>query len=810
MAPALKGQSNSPYQNNSPLLRLDSTWFDEVFRCYICLQNLTSPTLCPKCSKLCCEACIKKWLRERKEECPHCRAHIDQTHLVPCRFLDDIQEHIKKMSDLSSEQVDLCPEHNTRMTYYCHTCQTPICSDCGMFGDKHREHQFEKLEAIYEQRIDGLQSYLLALRKRMAKFTKKIKEVDRKVQNCNLAKVEADRELVGIVNRYRTNLELQLREKHTTLFSQRSTLVKQADFLLTTISKLDGILESRSQVEVLQSDKKVIDILHQVEQVILHNPGDDASVDMTFEKDFLPSYDLYQFRIPDFRSLLQEMGTFESTAVSQGGLVWHLRASLENVNEKNGGYLGLFIKLGQGDPSSSRYYIRAEMKHPSRLDSVIREFCFDLKAGDVRGFRQFCRVQTLVSKGFINSTGGYLELICGIRPLSYRQRCRDQRRYIQELEAQLSQTQLDSSNSSEILSSYSEVQPVLIQASISETHTATADTGVLSESATDDAYGEELIGPSDAMLIGSPNRNDMSGTYEESTDFPASSKNTSRLRSSSLSSHNPRPFNSIDFDNLTVNQIVNNVEEPLQSSSQVGPNFQPHYLRRLAKNALVRVEPRGFLIPPSPSRHSSRRTHQPTESYHVHSQLSRQAHKSKRDNGSDNSSDSEYDEDIDQCAAIPPFTNTEELRQLIHQELDSWSGNLSALNSSAKRQTRTPINRALNANSPVDSPQSSGMSSTISQIATPSDTNYEPVSSSQLLNCHFSLRNSPEISSNSSHEPSSNILPPPTSVSSMPPLNASPSIASPASRFRHRSHSSATCYSYKSSAYPPEPSSDRP
>lgn len=147
----------------------------------------------------------------------------------------------------------------------------------------------------------------------MAKFAKKIKEVDRKVQNCNLAKIEvtvkqlpdlilkSDRELVGLVNRYRTNLELQLREKHNILFSQRGTLVKQADFLQATINKLDSVLTSQSQVEVLQSDEKVIQILKQVEQVILHNPGDDISVDMTFEKDFLPSYDLYRFNIPRFR-----------------------------------------------------------------------------------------------------------------------------------------------------------------------------------------------------------------------------------------------------------------------------------------------------------------------------------------------------------------------------------------------------------------------------------------------------------------------------------------------------------------------------
>ncbi|KAJ9086137.1 Tripartite motif containing 37 [Entomophthora muscae] len=454
----------------------------------------------------------------------------------------------------------------------------------------------------------------------MAKFAKKIKEVDRKVQNCNLAKIESDRELVGLVNRYRTNLELQLREKHNILFSQRGTLVKQADFLQATINKLDSVLKSHSQVEVLQSDEKVIHILKQVEQVILHNPGDEVSVDMTFEKDFLPSYDLYRFNIPRFSQLL-EMGIFESNLVSQGGLVWRLRASIEGKTEKCSGHLALFIHLLQGDPQPSRYYIRVEMKHPTRPDSVIREFPFDLKAGDARGFRQFCRIQTLVAKGFVDPSGSYPQLICGIRPLSYRQRSRDQRRYILELESQLAQ------------------------------HKA-ASTTILAETPdtdTDDAYGEELVGSSDAMLVVSP-----------VTDQGPS---VSLLRDDSsqqdVGPSNPaRPVSPFDCDFHQAPQP--NIPPPLRSAK----------------------------IPLSRGEMHRRRTSRSGGIPH-----------------SENSSDSEYDEDMDQCSAIPSFTSTDELRQLIHQEFDTWSGNLSAL-------APCPVirSRILNSSSHSDS-ASSGLSS---------------------------------------------------------------------------------------------------
>ena len=38
----------------------------DVFRCFICMDKLRDARLCPHCSKLCCFACIRRWLVEQR------------------------------------------------------------------------------------------------------------------------------------------------------------------------------------------------------------------------------------------------------------------------------------------------------------------------------------------------------------------------------------------------------------------------------------------------------------------------------------------------------------------------------------------------------------------------------------------------------------------------------------------------------------------------------------------------------------------------------------------------------------------------
>ena len=61
---------------------MDVQGLADVFRCFICMDKLRDARLCPHCSKLCCFACIRRWLVEQRSQCPHCRLPLRPHELV--------------------------------------------------------------------------------------------------------------------------------------------------------------------------------------------------------------------------------------------------------------------------------------------------------------------------------------------------------------------------------------------------------------------------------------------------------------------------------------------------------------------------------------------------------------------------------------------------------------------------------------------------------------------------------------------------------------------------------------------------------
>ena len=150
----------------------------DKLKCYICLSKVTKPKMCNFCKRLCCQACINKWL-ERHSFCGICKHHVTQKDMITVPLLDGMStffinsiDNIQKKKKINrpnsknqnildfdintnaifednqedrlseiEEYKTLCREHNNKIEYYCINCNKYYCSKCLVFfGEEVNKH----------------------------------------------------------------------------------------------------------------------------------------------------------------------------------------------------------------------------------------------------------------------------------------------------------------------------------------------------------------------------------------------------------------------------------------------------------------------------------------------------------------------------------------------------------------------------------------------------------------------------------------------------------------------------------------------
>jgi len=83
---------------------------DEFFSCFICFSTIQNAVMCPHCSKLACNSCLRKWVEETRPQCPHCRSTLRSNQLVPCRFFTDVMQMVQQHETQSAtRKKESCP-----------------------------------------------------------------------------------------------------------------------------------------------------------------------------------------------------------------------------------------------------------------------------------------------------------------------------------------------------------------------------------------------------------------------------------------------------------------------------------------------------------------------------------------------------------------------------------------------------------------------------------------------------------------------------------------------------------------------------
>ncbi|KAK9764570.1 Tripartite motif containing 37 [Basidiobolus ranarum] len=320
------------------------------------------------------------------------------------------------------------------MLYYCKTCNEALCSDCAMFGGKHRDHEFERLQTIYEHHVNNLRQQSKELRQRLVKFEEMIKNVELRERLCRDAKSQAEQELLSLTRYYQNLLFTQLQQKQTTLFVQKAVLTKDKDCLVTALNEIDDAVSNCSWVELIQEQAKIVDFLKKIQNSIPEQLKH-TRVSTLFQRDFAPTYDYDIVEIKNISQLAESSAVYYSRPLKSSGVSWRLK--VYTIKDDGEVYLSMFLELLMGSSKPSAYQYSLSLKHPLNLGGFERKFSSDFRLGDCWGYNKFCKISFLKERGFISSKD-VLRVRYMVRASTYYQKCLDQKRYIKKLEKTLS------------------------------------------------------------------------------------------------------------------------------------------------------------------------------------------------------------------------------------------------------------------------------------------------------------------------------------------------------------------------------------
>ncbi|XP_012552089.1 uncharacterized protein LOC101744303 isoform X2 [Bombyx mori] len=412
----------------------------EVFRCFICMEKLVDAHLCPHCSKLCCYACVRRWLTEQRSQCPHCRAALHLHELVNCRWVEEVTQQIETMQQTNTASHrenyrDRCPNHQEKLTVYCWTCRRCICHQCALWGGTHSGHTFKPLEEVYEQHVTQIRDEVTQLRRRLMELISLVQDVERNVESVRAAKDERVREIRNAVELMISRLDSALKAKLLTLMGQKNSLTQETEQLEHLLQEIEHQLHTSTRSELIARSGDLSKMIHQVRKKPMASFVT-APVPADFHSEIVPSYDSSTFPLANFTQLQHAAAPVYSAPLHVNGLCWRLKVYPDGNGVVRGNYLSVFLELSAGLPETSKYEYRVEMLHQVSRDpskNIVREFASDFEVGECWGYNRFFRLDLLASEGYLNPETDTLILRFQVRPPTFYQRCRDQQWYINQL-----------------------------------------------------------------------------------------------------------------------------------------------------------------------------------------------------------------------------------------------------------------------------------------------------------------------------------------------------------------------------------------
>lgn len=463
----------------------------EVFRCFICMERLRDAHLCPHCSKLCCYACIRRWLTEQRSQCPHCRASLHLHELVNCRWVEEVTQQLDTLQLSSATAAaaaaaaaaatgaagggggagvavvgggadakpgspepggqrdqERCPHHKgEKLSVFCWNCRLCICHQCALWGGTHCGHVFKPLEEVHAQQVAAVREQVGALRRRLVHLLGLVAQVERSVEAVRQAKDLRVHEIRNAVEHMIARLDAQLKGRLLSLVAQKNALTQETEQLEQLLQAAEAQLSSCSRSELIARSPEIVRRLGELLQrqppcsppLLLLPAAGGGGGGQEFPSEMVPPYESSAFLLRNFSLLQQRADPVYSRPLTTSGLTWRLKVYPDGNGVVRGNYLSVFLELTAGLPETSKYEYRVEMSHqggdPSK--NIVREFASDFEVGECWGYNRFFRLDLLATEGYLS--GDTLLLRFEVRPPTFFHKCRDQQWYLAQLQAQQAQ-----------------------------------------------------------------------------------------------------------------------------------------------------------------------------------------------------------------------------------------------------------------------------------------------------------------------------------------------------------------------------------
>ncbi len=430
---------------NNDIHSKDSNTIENIIKCSICQKKIKDPSMCPFCQKLYCEKCIQKWLLDNKSQCPNCKSSLRLSQIIQVSFMAEVANFIDKMSlNKKTEQLESCQKHNIKYLYFCTKCNIPLCSDCYMFEDNHKNHEIKRINDVYKEHFDLIKKEKEDLDNNSEKLNRKLKDINEKIIEIGNYKYKRSKELEDTFN----NLNNQLHNNSQDLINK---LIKWKQDLENKIDKIEIERQNISK-EIKNSTKSILitktnNILNSIKK-IKEKLNKEKDIKQNFNLNFsneipnsiIPKYETAKFEINNFLEILNNNNNNNEIIYSPelriNGLIWRIKIYPKgNATAKNE-YISIFLELLEGINEMSKYYYILELINFKNKNNFYQEYSSNFSNGECWGYSKFFKLSKLKEDGYIDDKGK-ISIKIHIRPENYFQLSRDLKNYIINLENKL-------------------------------------------------------------------------------------------------------------------------------------------------------------------------------------------------------------------------------------------------------------------------------------------------------------------------------------------------------------------------------------